>query len=100
MMQVVKLDAIKDGDVLAQDLYVENVYLFGAGTVLTKNRRDILRELSVESVAVEDRIKRYRSVKEVFENIEKRFSYVADNPLMQHLKYWIKDIVANTEKPS
>ncbi len=94
-MRDITIHDIREGDVLARDIFVEDVFLFGSGTVLTRSRIDILRELKVTHVIIEDRHKKLRSLKEVFANIDKRFSYVEDNPLMQHIKYWVKDIVAN-----
>ncbi len=97
-MREISLHEIHAGDVLARDIYVEDVFLFGAGTVLTGNRVDILSELKVSHVIIEDRHKKYRSIKELFANIDKRFSYVENNQLMQHIKYWIKDIIANARE--
>ena len=56
-MSRVSLDFVIDGDILAKDILVNDVYLFGSGTVLTKNRIEILKELGVESVEVESRQK-------------------------------------------
>ena len=95
-MREISIQNIHEGDVLARDIYIDDVFLFGTGTVLTRSRVDILRELRVLHVIIEDRQKKYRSLKELFTNIDKRFSYVEDDPQMQHIKYWIKDIIANT----
>lgn len=96
-MPKVKLDSVIDGDILATDLYVNEVYLFGAGTVLTKKRIEILKDLDVKSVVIETRYNKYGSRREIFDNIGKRFSYVKDIPVMEHIKSWVKDIVANKE---
>lgn len=96
-MPKVKLDSVIDGDILATDLYVNEVYLFGAGTVLTKKRIEILKDLDVKSVVIETRYNKYGSRREIFDNIDKRFSYVKDIPVMEHIKSWVKDIVANKE---
>ena len=85
-----------DGDVLARDVIVNDVYLFGAGTVLTSQRIEILKELRVQSVVIENRDRKNISLKEAFSNIDKRFSYVDKIPLMNHVKSWIKDTIANT----
>lgn len=94
-MPKVKLDSVIDGDILANDLYVNEVYLFGAGTVLTKKRIEILKDLDVKSVVIETRYNKYGSRREIFDNIDKRFSYIEDIPVMEHIKSWVKDIVAN-----
>ena len=96
-MRTVDLAKVSDGDVLAKDLFVNDVYLFGAGTVLNRQRIDILHELKVASVVIEDRERLQRSLKETFAVIDERFSYAGDNPLMRHLRGWIKDILSNTQ---
>ena len=95
-MPNVKLNTVIDGDVLASNLYVDDVYLFGTGTVLTKKRIEILKNLKVKSVVIETRYKKYGSREEIFDNIDKRFSYVENIPVMEHIKTWVKDIIANT----
>lgn len=96
-MRTIDLSSVVDGDILARDLYVNDVYLFGAGTVLTRQRIAILHELRVASVIVEERERSNRSLKEIFDVIDKRFSYAGDIPLMLHLRGWIKDILSNTQ---
>jgi len=92
------MDSVIDGDVLARDLIVNEVNLFGAGTVLTRQRIEILRELKVQSVDIENREWRNISLKEAFDNIDNRFSYVDQIPLMKRVKLWMKDTIANTWK--
>ena len=40
--------------------------------------------------------KKYGSREEIFDNIDKRFSYVENVLVMEHIKSWVKDIIANT----
>ena len=89
-MPKVSLDFVIDGDILAKDILVNDVYLFGSGTVLTKNRIEILKELGVESVEVESRQEKYSSISEVFDNIDERFSYVKNIPIMHQIQSWMK----------
>ena len=98
-MSRVSLDFVIDGDILAKDILVNDVYLFGSGTVLTKNRIEILKELDVESVEVESRQEKYSSISEVFDNIDERFSYVKNIPIMQQIQFWMKEIITDTETP-
>lgn len=94
-MPHVCLDILRDGDVLTADIYIKDVFLFGTGTVLNQQRIEILKELNVSSVAIENRGKKTRSKKELFENLDKRFSYVDTIPIMRHMKFWMKDIISN-----
>ena len=98
-MSRVSLDFVIDGDILAKDILVNDVYLFGSGTVLTKNRIEVLKELGVESVEVESRQEKYSSINEVFDNIDERFSYVKNIPIMQQIQSWMKEIITDTETP-
>ena len=98
-MPRVNLELVIDGDILAKDILVNDVYLFGFGTVLTKNRIEILKELGVKSVDVESRQKKYSSISEVFDNIDERFSYVKIIPIMQQIQSWMKEIITDTETP-
>ncbi len=95
-MPTVNIGSAIDGDVLARDVVVNDVNLFGAGTVLTYQRIEILKELKVQSVIIENRDQKNISIKEAFSNIDNRFSYVDKVPLMNHVKSWIKDTIANT----
>ena len=95
-MPKVSMKMAKEGDVLLRDVMIENVVLFEAGTVLVKKSIEILQVLGVEAVYVESRdIKRFNTLKDVFNNIDVRFSYVEDNPYMMSLKRLIKDTLAN-----
>jgi hypothetical protein len=93
----VTLDFVIDGDILENDVLVNEVYLFGAGTVLTKHRIEILKELGVKSVEIENRKNKYSSIDEVFDNLDERFSYVKNNPFMQRIKSWVKEIIIEKE---
>ena len=99
-MKHVNLDFVIEGDVLARDVVISNEYLFGAGTVLNKQRIEILKELDVKSVLIENRERSQDSVAEVFDCIDKRFSYVEDIPVMEQIKSWMKDIIENIETHS
>ena len=94
-MSTITLDLAIGGDVLALDVIVNDVPIFRAGTVLTEKRIQILKELHVQSVVIENRQRKYTSKKETFDNIDKRFSYVEDIPIMNHIKSWMKDVIAN-----
>ena len=95
-MSRAKLDTVIEGDVLKEDVVVGEVVLFGAGTVLAKKFIDILNMLGVEEINIESRESgSFRNLKEVFDNIDKRFSYVESNPFMVKLKYLAKDVVSN-----
>lgn len=98
-MPRVSLEFVVDGDILVKDILVNDVFLFGSGTVLTKNRIEILKELGVESVEVENRQEKYTSISEVFDNIDERFSYVKIIPIMQQIQSWMKEIITDTETP-
>lgn len=94
-MPAIDLDTVLDTDVLARDVLVGDVCLFEAGTVLSRDRVDILRKLKVPSVCIMEREMHYYTLKELFANIDARFSYVAGNPTMQHIRMWLKDIISN-----
>ena len=95
-MATVMLKKSRDGDVLARDVDIDGVILFEAGTVLVNKIIEILNILDVETVVIESRNRRtFGSLKEVFRNIDLRFSYVEGNSLMMSIKYMIKDILSN-----
>ena len=95
-MSVIPLEAAVCGDVLAREIVVNGVPLFGSGTVLTPQRIIILKVLGVMTIAVEDSHRRDMSLKEAFDNLDRRFSHVEDIPLMRHIKSWMKDYLANS----
>ncbi len=97
-MPVIRLSSVVDGDVLAHDLLVDGVYLFGAGTVLTSKRISILKELKVERLDIESRHGTYDTKQTMFETIDKRFSYVDSSRIMKNIKLWVKDVVESTER--
>lgn len=93
-MKILRIDVAKEHDVLAEDVIVNDVTLFESGTELSLDRIRILESLGVESVVVLDRARKLvPSVDEAHANIDARFSYVEGNPIMQMIKYWVKDIV-------
>ena len=93
-MKILRIDVAKEHDVLAEDVIVNDVTLFESGTELSLDRIRILESLGVESVVVLDRARRLvPSVDEAHANIDARFNYVEGNPIMQMVKYWVKDIV-------
>ena len=93
-MKILRIDAAKEHDVLAEDVVVNDVTLFESGTELSIDRIRILESLGVESVVVLDREKKLvPSVDEAHANIDARFSYTDSNPIMHMVKYWVKDIV-------
>lgn len=94
-MPRISLESVVDGDILAGDVILDDVYLFGVGTVLTSRRIEILKNLDVQCVDIENRNKTYGSRMEVFTNIDRRFSYVENIPLMAHIKTWMKDFLSN-----
>jgi len=95
-MAAVKIEKVREGDVLLKDVIVGDVVLFGAGTVLAKRFIDILNMLGVEEVEIEDpEGGKFRNLKEVYRNIDQRFSYVENDKYMVSLKYLAKDVVAN-----
>ena len=94
-MPTIKLDDVIENDVLARSAVVNDVPLFEAGTILTAERIDILRTLKVPSVTIESREHHYYSLKDIFTNIDSRFSYVQDNPTMRNIRMWLKDTLSN-----
>ena len=95
-MPKISVKMLKEGDVLIRNVVIDDVTLFEAGTVLVKKSIEILQVLGVESVFVESRnIKKFNSLKDVFNNIDMRFSYVEGNSYMMSLKHLIKDTLAS-----
>lgn len=93
-MPVIKLESVIDGDILAEDVVINEVTLFQRGTVITSQIIKILKMLKVASVSVESRTApEYRTLGEAFKNLDERFSYVKDDKFMMAIKAWIKDIL-------
>ncbi|MCE5250851.1 hypothetical protein LLG96_11585 [bacterium] len=93
-MSVITLDSVVVGDILTDDIVVNKVTLFSAGTVVTRQILDILKTLKVPTLSVESRtIAGYDTLEATFGNIDERFSYVQDDPFMMTIKTWIKDIL-------
>ncbi len=96
-MPTISMDIVVNGDILATDLIVNDVVLFEAGTILTVPRIEILRALSIAEVTVESRESRGNWLNETLNNIDLRFSYVENIPLMLRMKTWIRDVLINLE---
>ncbi len=95
-MKSVNIKFVNEGDVLAREVVVGKVVLFGAGTVLVKRSIEIMTVLGMETVEiVSEEGGKFRNIKEVFQNIDERFSYVEHDPFMTSLKYIVKDVVSN-----
>lgn len=95
-MPRIPYESLIEGDVLAKDVVVGDAVLFGVGTVLVRKFLDILKALGIKEVEIESRESgQFRNLKEVFLNIDKRFSYVDGKPFMMSIKYIIKDVAAN-----
>ena len=93
-MPIISLKSAVNGDVLANDIIINEVTLFEAGTVLTPQRIEILETLGVATVSVESRrTVRYKSIKEIYKKIDERFSFVEGKPFMMIIKSWVKDII-------
>lgn len=98
-MPQIYLDSALVGDVLHTDVIVNDVVLFSAGTVLTKERLDILNSVNVHAVSIEERYSRKSTfIEKAMSNIDDRFSYVMDKPLMARIHSWTKDVLANMEE--
>ena len=97
-MPKIKLDSAIHGDILESDVVVNEVVLFEAGTLLTTQRLDILKSLGLNAISIVNRIERRSvSLDSIYENIDRRFSYVDALPLMARIKTHVKDIIANLE---
>jgi len=97
----VNIKSVKEGDVLAKEVIVGKVCLFDAGTVLAQRSIEIMTVLGVEKVEivsvgiVSKEGGKFRNIKEVYKNIDERFSYVEHDPFMMSLKYIVKDVVSD-----
>ncbi len=95
-MPKVRLDIIREGDVLSEDIVINEVVLFDKGTVLVEKSIKILKALGIKSVGIEHREKKkFISIDDLFNNIDIRFSYVENNPLMMNIKHQVKDVIIN-----
>ena len=95
-MKSVNIKFVKEGDVLAKEVIIGKVGLFDAGTVLVKRSIEIMNVLGVEKVEiVSEEGGKFRNIKEIFQNIDERFSYVEHDPFMMSLKYIVKNVVSN-----
>lgn len=97
-MPMIKLESAVHGDILDTEVVVNEVVLFEAKTLLTTQRLDILKTLGVQTISIADRSERRAvSLAEIYDNIDRRFSYVNALPLMAGIKTHVKDILANLE---
>jgi hypothetical protein len=97
-MPMIKLDSVAIGDIIDSDIVINEVVLFEAGTLITSQRLDILKSLNVRGISIVDRSARKTvSLDDIFENIDRRFSYVSAIPVMAEMKGYIKDILGNQD---
>lgn len=93
-MPRITLDDARVGDILEADVLVNEVVLFPSGIELTKERLDILDAVGVKVIAIEERYRSGRDLEKMLKNVEDRFSYVHDKPLMADMESWVKDILS------
>ncbi len=94
-MPKIPLDQALEGDVLSKDVVVGTTAVFGTGTVLIKKIIEILEKLRVKEIYIEGREGgKFRSLNDLLDNIEQRFSCAGDSEIMRHLKYLAKDIAS------
>ena len=87
---------IVEGDILIDDIVIGGALIFGAGTVLTKERIGLLKELRVASVDIESHQPEILSDPELVENIDERFEYVKNSPVMNKIETWVLEKISNT----
>ena len=97
-MPKIPIDTVYDGDILGGDLYIDDVFLFGKGTILNSKRIEVLKSFDIVNVEIEPRFKKFNSIKDNLVNLDQRFSYVKDNPFMRELKEWLKEIIINSRE--
>jgi hypothetical protein len=93
-MPRITLDIARVGDILEEDVLVNEVVLFQAGSELSKDRLDILDAVGVKVVAIEERYRSSGDLEKMLKNVEDRFSYVHEKPVMADLESWVKDILS------
>ena len=93
-MPRITLDLSRVGDILEADVMVNQVVLFPAGTDLTKDRLDVLDAVGVKVVEIEERFRSSGDIEKLLTNVEDRFSYVHEKPLMADMESWVKDILS------
>lgn len=97
-MPLITLESVMENDLLDEDVVINDVALFEKGTVLTRQRIEILHALGVTMVFVADRdAVQDEMTRRVLDTIEARFSAVADDAHMMRLKGWIREIVIELE---
>ena len=96
-MLSIRLETAAQGDVLDEDVVVNDVILFASGTLLTTQRLDILKSLGVKTISIVERSeRRLIPIEDLLANIDRRFSYVETLPHMKAMKDWVKEIVSKT----
>ena len=93
-MPRINLDVARVGDILEADVMVNEVVLFPVGAELTKERLDILDAVGIRVIAIEERYRSTGDLEKILKNVEDRFSYVREKPLMVAMESWIKDILS------
>ncbi|MFC1650835.1 hypothetical protein ACFL2X_04630 [Candidatus Latescibacterota bacterium] len=95
-MARVSLFHVVEGDIIEDDIIINEAFIFGSGTVLTKERIELLKDLNVKSVGIESHRPEFLSEPEIFENIDERFGYVKNSPVMSKIESWVIDKISNT----
>jgi len=95
-MPKLPIEHVYDGDILGEEIFVDDVFLFGKGTILTRKRIEVLKGIELKEVEIEPRFKKFRSLEENLSNLELRFSYVKNEPFMIDIKAWLIDIIVNS----
>jgi len=97
-MLSIRLETATHGDVLDEDVVVNEVVLFAAGTLLTTQRLDILKSLGVKTITIVERSeRRLIPMEDLLANIDRRFSYVEALPHMKAMRDRVKEIVSRAE---
>ncbi len=97
-MLSIRLETATHGDVLEEDVVVNDVILFAAGTLLTSQRLDILKSLGVKTITIVERSERRMiPIEDILDNVDRRFSYVDALPHMKAMKDQIKEIAKKME---
>ncbi|MFC1490421.1 hypothetical protein ACFL6K_04355 [Candidatus Latescibacterota bacterium] len=95
-MARVSLFHVVEGDILEDDIIINDALIFGTETVLTKERIGLLKELKVKSVVIENHQPEILSESEIFENIDERFDYVKNSPVMSKIESWVIEKISNS----
>ena len=95
-MARVSLFHVVEGDILVDDIVIGAALIFGAGTVLTKERIGLLKELKAGSVDIESHQPEILSDPELEENIDERFEYVKNSTVMNKIETWVLAKISKT----